>query len=145
MEYEKDILHRFLPKIQIDEKGCWYWNAFKDQDGYGRFHIDRKQMPTHRFILMYYLGIDETKNVVDHLCRNTSCVNPAHLEFTTNQENILRGINFTAMNARKTHCPRGHSYNSSNTYVRPSGSRECRICVRISDRKYRQKIRSLNQ
>ena len=42
--------------------------------------------------------------VIDHLCRNKSCVNPAHLEAVTNTENVLRGEAPSAKAARKTHC-----------------------------------------
>jgi len=28
----------------------------------------------------------------------------------------------------KTHCPRGHEYTAENTYVYPSGARQCRTC-----------------
>lgn len=44
-----------------------------------------------------------------------------------------------AQNARKrtgtghgteTHCPYGHPYSGENLYVKPSGGRECRTCIR---------------
>lgn len=31
-------------------------------------------------------------------------------------------------NLRKTHCPQGHPYDEENTYVTPSGVRQCRTC-----------------
>ena len=34
--------------------------------------------------------------VRDHLCRNTACVNPAHLEIVTSRENTLGGIGIDA-------------------------------------------------
>jgi hypothetical protein len=37
-------------------------------------------------------------------------------------------------NAAKTHCPDGHPYDEANTYVRPDGGRECRICRNASVR-----------
>ncbi len=38
-------------------------------------------------------------------------------------------------NPPKTHCIHGHEYTAENTYVRPSGSRECRTCMRTQKRK----------
>jgi len=36
---------------------------------------------------------------------------------------------------RKTHCINGHEYSAENTYVRPNGDRECRICQAETMRK----------
>jgi hypothetical protein len=56
-------------------------------------------------------------------------VNPAHLEPVTNAENVLRGVSPTALNARKTHCIRGHALEGDNVmrYGRMTG-RHCRAC-----------------
>jgi hypothetical protein len=65
---------------------------------------------------------------IDHLCRNTSCVRPDHLEVVTREENALRG----SRNAAKTHCDRGHEFTPENTYVPPSRDhRACRECRRL--------------
>ncbi|RZU21729.1 hypothetical protein [Streptomyces sp. BK239] len=40
----------------------------------------------------------------------------------------LRGTGPTARNARRTHCVRGHRFDAANTYVTPSGARNCRTC-----------------
>ena len=54
--------------------------------------------------------------MIDHLCRNPACVNPAHLEPVTNRTNIRRGYGPSGLNARKTHCIKGHEYTPENTY-----------------------------
>lgn len=47
-------------------------------------------------------------------------------------------------NSTKTHCPAGHKYTKSNTYLDPSGRRRCRQCKRDNQRAYtrRRKERS---
>jgi hypothetical protein len=71
--------------------------------------------------------------VIDHLCRNRGCINPTHMEPVTNAENVLRGEGPTAVNARKTHCKRGHPFDDVNTYVYAKG-RACRMCHQLRQR-----------
>jgi len=74
---------------------------------------------------------------IDHLCRNRACVKPAHLEAVSQRVNTLRSpIAVAAINARKTHCKRGHAFDDLNTRVSigPNGQRrrDCRACHRKS-------------
>jgi len=71
---------------------------------------------------------------IDHLCRVRCCVNPDHLEAVTHRENILRGNTFAAVNAAKTHCPKGHEYTPENTRIHTGGRRQCIACSRAYDR-----------
>src|ERR1035437_1939003 len=73
---------------------------------------------------------------LDHLCRVRHCVNPAHLEPVTRQENLLRGQTTTASNAAKTHCPKGHAFIGNNIKMN-SGSRKCRTCENAYTRQWR--------
>lgn len=42
-----------------------------------------------------------------------------------------------------THCPKGHSYDESNTYVTPGKpTRHCKQCVRIRAREYQRKLQN---
>ena len=69
---------------------------------------------------------------IDHLCNNTRCCNPEHLEAVTPGENILRSYRRdgrTPSNSTKTECPQGHPYSEANTYTKPTtGARHCRTC-----------------
>lgn len=41
----------------------------------------------------------------------------------------------------KTHCPRGHPYDESNTYVSKAGRRHCKICALAASERYRNRHR----
>jgi hypothetical protein len=120
---------RFWAKVnRTGPTECWEWNGAMS-NGYGVFnHVRGKGMRSHRYAYLQLVGPIPDGLVLDHLCRNRRCCNPAHLEPVSNRENILRGDSFGAVNARKTHCPQGHTYDEANTYVDARGCRHCRIC-----------------
>jgi hypothetical protein len=39
----------------------------------------------------------------------------------------------------KTHCPKNHAYDEANTYRRPDGGRDCKICMRDRTRQSRER------
>lgn len=57
---------------------------------------------------------------------------PENLYWGSNSDNMLdmvRHGSYRSANAAKTHCPSGHEYSESNTYIIPStGGRMCRVC-----------------
>lgn len=125
---------RFWSKVD-KTSDCWTWTGshFK-QTGYALFNVkmtDGVWRPTTAHRVAYRLSTGPIPDglVLDHLCRNRWCVNPAHLEPVTRGENVLRGEGRSAQQARWTECPRGHSFDGPNTYIRPSGKRECRTCM----------------
>ncbi len=120
---------------------CWNWTGSKNQGGYGRFSVLGKHFVAHRWLYEQLYGAVDKKLDLDHLCRNRGCVNPAHLEPVTRKENCRRGIARQVagiFNKAKTHCPNKHEYSDSNTYTRKNGSRKCRICAKIDEKKRRQ-------
>lgn len=124
------------------EDECWIWEAGKFR-GYGCFYssIAKKQQRAHRVAYEMFVGPIPEGLHLDHLCRNRGCVNPAHLEPVTNRENVLRGVGPTAVNAKKTHCPRGHALEGDNIYWRPTG-RRCKQCVREHNRENFQRAQA---
>jgi hypothetical protein len=72
------------------ESGCWLWIGAKGAGGYGAFFWDNKKWTAHRFTYAVFMGGIPFGMVVDHLCQNKACVNPAHLEPVTQGENIRR-------------------------------------------------------
>jgi hypothetical protein len=113
--------------------------------GYGRFNIDYRYRLAHRYAYELLRESIPDGMVIDHRCRNRPCVNPDHLEVVSMRENTLRGVGVTAINARRTHCPKDHPYSEANTYVSPKGYRQCRICrsarKRSDDARRRARLR----
>lgn len=132
--------NRFWQHVSFGD-GCWEWLAYRQPNGYGQFAItSSKNVPAHRWAYEFCVGPIPAGYEPDHLCRNRACVNPDHIEPVTHRENGLRGIGPAAINARKTHCLEGHLFAGANLYVRPDGTRECRICMRRRDRKRRMRV-----
>lgn len=125
-------MDRFWLKVdKTGEGGCWVWTAGKFSSGYGAAVVNGRTRPAHRVSYELVVGDVPDGLQLDHLCRNRSCVNPAHLEPVTCRTNLLRGETLAAANAAKTHCPQGHPYDDVNTYVSPGrGLRHCRECMR---------------
>ena len=133
---------RFNEKfVKGGDSSCWNWNGAKDWGGYGQFRGRKRMTTAHRWSYQTYVGPIPDGLVIDHLCRNPSCVNPKHLEAVTHRENTLRGVGPAAKNARKTHCKHGHEFNKENIYIQ-SGHRSCRECGRRRVREYRSRIAS---
>lgn len=123
------------------ENGCWNWTRGKKAKGYGTF-VTHPNTPAKSVHVVFYemrYGQVPEGLYVDHTCRNTSCVNPKHLEAVTCGENVLRGVGPTALNARKTHCGGcGKEYDG----VRKGGGRTCSYCLAEASRRYRARKKS---
>lgn len=122
---------------------CWIWTGGCFASGHGRARVDGRQTTAHRAAWLQLVGPVPDDLHVDHLCCNPPCVNPAHMELVTCGENVLRGTCPAALNARKTHCKRGHPLEGENLRILVSGNRNCRECERKMQRQRRARKREL--
>ena len=125
MDIDRSLILRFANKISYLDNGCWEWQGVTAA-GYGKMRVKYKRVPAHRIAYQIFRGDIPEGMEIDHLCRNTKCVNPMHIEAVTHTENVRRGIG-GINNKLKTHCPQGHEYIPSNVYLL-NGSRYCRRC-----------------
>ncbi len=125
------VLERFWKKVN-KTASCWIWTGCRTLAGYGHIRLHGRKSPmvyAHRFSYESTFGSIPDGKELDHLCRNTLCVNPNHLEPVSHRQNMLRGNTFGSLNAMKTHCPNGHAYEGENLIV-DGAKRKCRLCVR---------------
>ena len=132
---EERLLERFVRQIEWGDTDCWPFRGVAIKGDYRQFKVNNQNVLAHRWAYRYFVGTIPEGLTIDHLCQRSRCANPDHLEAVTMRENILRGYGLPGMNARKTHCPRGHPYDR----VKSNGhgmSRVCRRCERAGARKY---------
>ena len=105
-------LERFVPKVEALPSGCWLWVASLNETGYGQLYLNERRKPirAYRFAYETLIGPVPHGRELDHLCRESRCVNPLHLEPVTHRENVRRGAGPSGVNARKDACSKGHPF-----------------------------------
>lgn len=119
----RSLEERFWSKV-VKGDGCWTWIGARVH-GYGFFFVEKLNGKiineyAHRFSYKWLVGGIPEGLTIDHLCRNRSCVNPAHMEVVTQGENNKRGH-------MQTHCMRGHALTADNRYSHG----ECQLCSKL--------------
>lgn len=141
-----------FPGYEVSSLGR-VWSHRRDQvmvgspntDGYlsvplrrnGRTHTK----PIHRLVGEAFLGPLPSGLMTRHLDGDQTNNYVGNLRYGTNAENqrdsVLHG---TCRPALATHCPKDHPYNEVNTYLTPSGKRDCRTCRREAATRYRARL-----
>lgn len=126
---------RILANSIESSSGCWVWQGSLIR-GYGQIGVGGRTTLVHQVAYWVCVGAIPPGLELDHVktrgCVSRACVNPAHLEAVSKVENMRRGDCPSSVNARKTHCIRGHPLSGVHLLVVPStGKRRCITCVNL--------------
>jgi hypothetical protein len=139
--YDRKIINRLFKKRQITPNNCWEYTGALTPQGYSQTrYLDQAEL-THR--LVYRLLCPEKYNyqlIVCHKCDNKKCFNPDHLYMGTYSENMYDSL-ARGQRELKTHCLYGHEYTPENTYLIPTGGRDCRKCMAQRTKEWRKRRR----
>lgn len=128
---------KFLMKVVRDAKtGCWDWSGSL-HPRYGRFDFRGDRKLAHRAAYEFFVGPIPMGMQIDHVCRNTRCVNPLHLQPVTSATNVLRHViaEFGEVGIPGgKFCRHGHDLSVVGV-ADHKGNRSCRECNRIRRRK----------
>jgi hypothetical protein len=118
---EEELKKWFFDNKKITENGCWEWSGTVN-GGYGRLQVNRRRLLAHRYALELYLKRPIPKHLeARHMCHNSVCINPSHLQEGTHADNMkdmvdadrqskgeilslrLKGIKHERSNGEKNH------------------------------------------
>lgn len=138
-----DFRERLAAFADIPDE-CWPWPGGRGNRGlYGWTSVSDGHGGaitkwTHRLAYELLVGPIPDGLTLDHLCENTLCMNPAHMEPVTRAENSRR----MRAKRRPTHCVNGHPRTPDNlgvTRTRAGGTFHwCRVCKREQQRQREQ-------
>ena len=137
------IEERLYSRIQSDmATGCWNWTGALSNGRYGSLYYQGRMQKTHRIAWVLQNGEVPIGKELDHLCRNTRCCNPSHLEVVTRSENLRRSP-LMDRKSQNTHCPSGHEYSGENLRLTKKGHRVCKTCMRRHIRNWRARCEAV--
>ena len=110
-------IRRFWQRVERGaQEACWPWQGTIQARGYGRIQFQGKRYVAHRLAYILTHGSISDRLALDHLCSNTRCCNPDHLE------PIVNGLNTSRGSANKKHAG---SNRFRNVQWRPRCRRWC--------------------
>ena len=139
------VIRRFLARRIIDAEPnpitgtpCWT-STSRDGNGYGYIQVGKRTLRAHRVAVVLRGLDDDPELVAHHVCERGAegCINPAHVEFITDGENIKLGRGVSAVNALKVECARGHLLAGDTIRITPRGKRRCLRCDAAQKRRHR--------
>jgi hypothetical protein len=139
MEVTPRDWQRFWSKTVGGPNGCILWTAGKGHLGHGQFWCQGRNWPAHQFAWVAAHGPVPAGLELDHLCRQTGCVNVLHLEPVTPRENSKRRSQGLVAD-RNGGCKHGHPASEYKRYDYDYGSfLICMACNRVHAERQRRK------
>ena len=138
----RPLAQRFWEKVRKTDN-CWNWTGAVSTRGYGVIGVTAHRTDyAHRVSYRLAGGVlpSDRRFTLDHLCRNSLCVNPGHLELVAQRENIHRG----ELGILRSGCRRGHPYPENERRRWRTGARFCIACRREYDRNRRPNRKGCN-
>ena len=125
---------------------CWEYNGCSDSSGYGTIMVEGKLQRVHRLSWEFHNHKKIPKGmVIDHICFNRKCINPAHLRLATIKDNCSRHNVQLKTRCEKHGCKRKiqwHWSSQQNKLIRRS---VCPQCKKEDTRRYRERLRTVTQ
>lgn len=99
----RPLEERFWAKVDrpSDPYECWEWKGAKYHSGHGQIRVNSSEdsgpgtrTGAHRVSLILH-GVDPSDLHIHHLCGNSGCVNPAHLDCLTPLQHAQRHRKWT--------------------------------------------------
>lgn len=124
----------FWRKVLIETPTeCWWWISDADNGAYGKHGWRGRIYYSHRVAWYFTHKTDPKGCMIDHVCDNTFCCNPSHLQMLdgdaseSNRKNIMRVIYKWGSTQGRTECFAGHPLTEDNLYV-INTKRICKTC-----------------
>lgn len=144
--WKPELEDKFLNFIDLGDNECWEWVGHKTKGGYGNFCCLGQNFVAPRAAMAIFLGESKPTYILClHHCDNPSCVNPLHLYWGNQEDNMEDRVNRGRDSyANMTHCRKGHPFSGENlAWDRRTGTnrwrRRCKQCKRESCVKFRAK------
>lgn len=136
-------IERILAHITKEENGCWLWTGFVDKTS----PMLRVSQPKRKLVSARRYAYEAHNRVcvppsfvITATCKNSKCVNPAHLAAVARGKQGHRLVG----DWKTEHCQRGHEFSEWNTGFHTSGNRFCIACDKEHYRQYAIRKRQEN-
>lgn len=125
-KYRAKVMTRIYDRVTVTRGGCHECDMGITERGRSTACFGTVTFMAHRLVWELSGRRIPEGLTLDHLCRNTRCVNPDHLEPVTGEENSRRYKEADKVGAYAVSCRRGHDLTV------PGARRSNRSCAQCS-------------